>query len=240
VRSNKTTIATAADESHALSLLNFLESSVNNIAKEKVVIYNLGLSETTVKQIRKDYPECIVKKYDFTGCPHHEQMKNNAGSYVWKIKIIQSELQSGTHYLVWMDAGNVIDSSLKPFALFSRFVQVMGFTTNYTIQDLTHKAALDTMRLDNSILNSFQISAAGLSFFNCSKTQKLVNNWAKSTEVKDKICPEGASKDNHRFDQSLLSIAINQSLIRRTILKHLTVKGLSNEFFGFRIHQDID
>lgn len=240
IRNTDVRIVTAADESHVKSLMQLLDSIKNSNGAASVSVYDLGLSSESVKKLSTEFPNLYLKQYRFDNLPPHEQMSYQAGSFAWKPKILKQELKWKEKYLVWMDAGNMLFDDIRNACLLSTPLIILAFSTGQTIRELTHIDTLKLMNSEGRISDNSQVSAAGLVIRNNRNGQRLVSEWSNWAGVKDVICPLGATRLNHRFDQSVISILISKNHFRKNAIDLLTKFGFNNEFFGFKIHQDLD
>ena len=77
------------------------------------------------------------------------------------------------------------------------------------VKDWTHKSVIKTTDTqdDETILNSRNLMGGVLGFdFKNINAVKLLENWYALCSVPENIFPEGSSINNHRHDQSLISI----------------------------------
>ena len=240
IREVQISILTAASESHVASLHQLLSSIEEFIPRCNVTVYDLGISPISRSNIESQFTKMKFENYNFANLNYFEQMSFLNGCFVWKPKIIKMGITKSSKYLIWMDAGNLVQGNLKSICLLSKILKIVGFTTHESISDLTHPSSLRKLGVLNEIEQSRQVSAAGIVFYRCRFARFFVDQWVNLAIDKDVICPDGADRNNHRFDQSIFSVLINTDKIRRNALLGLTKLGFNNEFFGFKVHQDID
>ena len=232
-RQKKINIITAADSSHFQTSKQLISSIQKHEKSTNIVFYDLGLSDSQSKEIMNLGLE--YQKFKFNDYPSFMKLSEpDAGAYAWKPQIINYELKKSNNLIIWMDAGNILTSDLKKIRyIISKF----GFyspLSNGHVKQWTHETTLYELNVKDSIYKKRMLNAAiiGIDPQN-KKTQSLVTKWGNLSLNKDLILPKGAGKENHRWDQSLLTI-----LFYKNYKKVLFPR--THKFFGVITHQDID
>ncbi len=241
-------VVTASDSSHEKSLINLLESLSRLKWPNRIVVYDLGLSFSILRQISEIYPNVVVEPFAFADYPDHFAMHRNSGSYAWKPLIVKKELESeSTDSILWLDAGCQLRFASWSLA---KVVSKYAFFANPSSTRLGEKIHRDTLSeffkqfpnsedLFSSRLNHPMISASFIAIKRTSENLVLVGEWARLAMNQSLIGPPGSNKENHRFDQALLSLlvlTVFQNLPRFD--HHKTWAPMS--LIGIRNHQDVD
>jgi len=233
-RKNTIRIITAADTSHFKSLNQLLNSINEKTNYKDVIVYDLGLNLEERDIILKKYPFINLKKFEFENYPKFVNLnEKDKGAYAWKPIIIYNEFLNFKHTLFWMDAGNLVT---RNFIFLKYYTIVNGFYCPYSSDNVkrwTHKTTLEYLGVEKRIFKKRNLNAAFIGFNSNYKNQNFINYWYKCALNKNIILPEGSNKDNHRWDQSLLTI-----LYYKNLNKIFKLKTFST--WGVKIHQDID
>jgi hypothetical protein len=213
-------IITAADDKYIKTLQNFIYSFTLDI--NCLIVYDLGLNDENKKIIHElnQIYSFTFKKFDYNGYPEHVDIKKYNGlfcSYAFKPIIIYNEanniLNEGK-YVIWMDSANrfnknsieLIYNSLVKYGIYSPIsanentiesieLNHRDCVDHYNISPFEHIYSL-TSRSANVVAIDYK-SQCGFS---------ILNDWYKASLDKDIICPNGSSRNNHRQDQTVLSI----------------------------------
>ena len=227
-------IVTAADSSHHKSLKNLLSSVVLYEKYAKVIIFDLGLTKSEVKEIKRKFKKMEIRKFNFSKYPSYLDIKVNAGEYAWKPVIISNILNEFKCSVLWMDAGNII---LSPLRTIKKILNFTGFYVPYSrlkISDTTHFKTLKFLKVSKDILNKQNVCAACIAVnYKFNNIEKAISKWKKCALIKKCIAPAGSSRKNHRQDQAVLGVLAHQANIINPLL-------INMYYFGFKIQQDVD
>jgi hypothetical protein len=229
------TIVTGADESHAASLLQLLDSVFVHEKNTEVRVYDLGLSKETLVKLRgleSSHRNLKVENFEFGRYPEYFDIRVAAGEYAWKPVIIATELEKvKTKFLLWLDAGDVI---VAPLRNVRRAIALSGFwspESEGTLRDWTDEQLLNRMGLSARQQARRNLNGAIVGIHSGSGIARLLTQlWALGAQSKDWIAPKGSSRKNHRQDQALISCLA-------------TVAGLHpfpHKTLELRIHQDLE
>lgn len=242
---------TAADKSHELSLIRLTKIIKSFKESPKLYIWDLGLSSNALDQLNLLPSKADIRVFDFSAKPAHFCMDNNSGSYAWKAWCIfeTSKLAGGPKYLIWLDAGCVLDGPPKLALIFSRLIGVFMKNAQGKVGDWTHRNTLQSLctmlnvskQKARSLEESQSLSAAFI-VWNLSKdwVRKTLSDWANLSLEPKLISPEGSSRLNHRYDQSLLNCLLILSAPKFKLRLLSIFSKFPYAFLGLRIHQDID
>lgn len=229
----KLTIVTASDSSHFKSLLNLL-SSVSNFEPGIIVkIWDLGLNQKELDEIRRRFSSYQIFRFSFENYPQHFRNKSN---YAWKPALIWQEFSTNDGLILYLDAGNLITDEL--FWL-RKFISSKGFFSAYSsgqVSDWTHPSMLAYFEIPKRIYVKPNLNAAILGFDTQNvKTRQLLMEWNRCAMTHLCIAPEGSTRENHRFDQAALTCI--------AYLKKFAPRGIhpaNLDKLALKIHQDVD
>ena len=133
-----------------------------------------------------------------------------------------------------MDAGDFVT---KPLIMLKKIISNYGFyspLSNGYLKQWTFKKTLDALDVKNSLYRKRMLNAAivGINTKNL-KYMNLFEEWKNLSYNKNIILPEGAGKNNHRWDQSILTILFYQKIKKLFFPR-------THKLFGVLTHQDID
>jgi hypothetical protein len=234
---NPLSIVTAADESHAFSLEQLLESILCFEPKAKVYVYDLGLEHTTLNYLCEKFKGYEFVEFPYSEYPEWMNVKCNAGNYGWKPQILHMVASRISGPILWLDSGNKLFSDLN---FLSRIIQTYGFyspTSAGNISDWTHPSTLRELKVNPTIFPKHNLNGAIIGFDSrVEKVSKLITSWAQNAMQLEVIAPEGSNRKNHRQDQALLGVLAHQmNLAPRGFKRHFSAKRLN-----ILIHQDIE
>ena len=228
-----TIVVSAASEEYFSYLMDLLKS-ISKFNFTKIVVYDLGLTNQQVSQLQ-DKKNIELVKFNFSKFPSfvsekQESNENKIGAYSWKAAIIKELVYKYKMQVIWLDSANLIT---KRFTFLRIALTSLGYFTTYsvgTVQKWTHESVIRKLNLDSKLLKKVNLNAAIIGFdYNNKLSKKLLDDWYDYCLQKDLISPENSSKDNHRWDQSLLSIIfykINLPFIPKLY-----------NFYGVKTHQ---
>jgi hypothetical protein len=228
-----TIFVSAASEEYFNYLLNLLES-ISKFRFNKVVVYDLGLNEDQVLQLKKE-SYIDLRKFDFDKFPsfvseRQESNQGKIGAYSWKAAIIHEVVNEYKTQVLWLDSANTLT---KQFIFTRIALSKLGYFSTYsidTVEKWTHYSVIDILKINAKILKKINLNAAIIGFdYNNKISKKLLDEWYQYCLQKDLISPVGSNKNNHRWDQSLLSIVFYSN--------NLKFIPKINEFYGVKTHQ---
>lgn len=224
-------IVTAANSLYYKTMLNLL-NSLDKYENKHIIIWDLGLLEEEKKNIKKCFNYIEVKQFDFSKYPSFFNIDINAGEYAWKPVIIKKTFEQYDGFILWLDAGCIISHRLNSIR---NLIKIYGFYCPYSqdsIQSWTHEKTLDFFKLPKNHYRKKMLSAGIVGINKKSKkTEKIINEWSTLAYKRDVIAPYGSNRNNHRQDQSLLSIIFYKYYKKNP--------GLCRIFYDFKAHQKI-
>jgi hypothetical protein len=200
-------IVTAANQNYWKGLLNLAASLRYWAPRHKLVVYNLGdLSNQQLKEAESwsnvlsvEWKEGIPSQYP----PHVHQLKK----YAWKPIIVNETLHQYPS-IFWLDAGSTITGPLTPI---EQIVQREGiFLVQGQDEDMKPKSHPGTYAWFGFLADTFvggpHYAGNTIAVSNPSRYVDMVDEWAKCALDEACIAPPGSSLQNHRYDQTALSI----------------------------------
>lgn len=227
------TIVSGASSNHFKSLKNFILSVKRFESNTPLIIYNLGLTATEITWLENQ--ELVLKHFDFSLYPDFCNINTNAGCYAWKPIIIANTLLEVKHNVLWLDAGCLIYSRLQSVRNAINDFGIYSPDSSAHIAYWTHENTSLLLRVNSSIKNERNVSGGvvGVSFSHVS-AKDIIMKWKRFALNKSIIAPIGSTRENHRQDQSILSI-----LMRTAISKKYIIQG-PPYLLGITIHNDAE
>ena len=226
-------IVTGADSSHFNSLVNLLKS-INLYEKgTETNVYNLGMSIDEINYLKSNFKFNFID-FDFKSYPPfigQIDNSNKLGSYAWKAIIVFNEYKNNKNIL-WLDAGCIVTKELR---LLKKLILKNGFfspESSNRIKDWTHPNTISKLNfpVDNLTKRNFSSGLVGLAADD-KKIKRLVKAWYKHSLDRETIAPNGSSRENHRQDQSILTLLVHLESLDKTTLR-------THKMFGLLKHQD--
>ena len=233
-------LITAADESHFRSLVQLLNSIFEKIPNQKVIVYDLGLSRFQISAFKKEFPLLVLKLFDYSAHPSFFDIKKDAGAYAWKPAIIKTVIDQYRMSVIWMDAGNVVHGNLE---FEKKYMQEYGlFTTvsSGTIERWTHPKTISYMHAAD-VMKLRELNGACIGFSVLSPmAMAILNRWTELSKIEECISPVGSNRENHRQDQAIFSILVQQEKRLRHLYSKFDSLNTPTRTLSYDIHRDID
>jgi hypothetical protein len=234
------TIVTGASQNHSKSMLNLINSLYKNSNVDfQLYVYDLGLTDEYKNNLLLLFPNIFLKIFDYSKYPEYFNIKINAGEYAWKPAIIYevlSEISNDNEILLWLDAGNIITSSIENIINVIKNNKIFSPRTEANINRWCHKKVIKYFGLENNqnALNFNMKNGAIIGLhIKTSEIRELITNFYKYALIKDAICPDGSSRLNHRQDQSLFTIL--------SYFFHIKYKNnFDDNYYSIKTHCDCD
>lgn len=215
-------IVTAANDSYIKTMIDFIEKFFINCGSNNLIVYDIGLSKTNIiliEQLKNKYNfEFKTLNYDLY--PEHVNVNKYKGlycSYAFKPVIIYNEANNPSNTnknIIWMDSANRFDktiinnicNSVKKNGFYSPISNDRGTIESIELNHPVTVKLLGLTELEHKTkLFSISANLVGLNYASeCGK--KILNEWYNYSLNKEIIMPDGSSRNNHRQDQTILSI----------------------------------
>lgn len=212
-------LVTAASDNHFKSLLQFL-SSVKKYSNGAICyVWDIGLNSENISKLHSSYHKIIrYQKFEYSKYPSFFNVHIEKGQYAWKPAIIKKTMEKvlinwnvkKKMILFWCDAGNMLTPN--SFPMVRNIVnknRLYSPLSSDNIQKWTHPGTLNyfNISINDPILQYECRNAAVLGFMITDKEiQKLIKQWELCGMDKKCIAPIGSNRENHRQDQSALTI----------------------------------
>ena len=222
------TIVTAASSNHYKSAKQFLRSCPQS---SHVIFYDIGLTFQEASDLQHEFPNVTYRLLDFTKLPDFAQLTApHAGAYAWKPYIVHevyNECNEGI--MIWCDAGNVI-LDMKALENTVKHSGIYSPASAFSVEQMTHRDCLDIMRVHPQYKQCQMRNAAIVGFVcNDEVIRNFINQWNMLAMRKEIIIPETSTRNDHRWDQSILTCLMYNWDVRCTY-----------EMIGVIVHQDCD
>lgn len=217
---------TGASSNHFDVLIGFLQNYKAHCENIPLFTYDLGLTATEVAFVRANYSWTTLRTFNFSQYPPYFKIEVAMGEYAWKPIIVKEMLDTTTSAVLWLDSGDRLTRANTIQKIFSR-IEKNGHATTMspgTTQDWVHPATLTFLHAPNLKIRMCNAAIVG---FDMRAYEKVVRPWAKCAMERVCIAPPGATRENHRQDQAVL-----------TVLLHQAKRRFDNDGLGILIHQD--
>ena len=216
-------VITAANDLYINTLIDFIKSYITlNMQPNTLIVYDLGLNEHNKKAILDIKYTFILKKFDYSLYPDYVDLNKYSGlycSYAFKPIIIYNESNNIDNHdcvLIWMDSANRFN--VNALSQMYNCVVKNGIYTPISNQagtiesiELNHPKTVSLFGISvedhKKSIASISANLIGLKY-NMTAGKSIIDEWYEKSLKKKFIIPEGSSRNNHRQDQTLLSIII--------------------------------
>ena len=222
---------------------NFLKQVLNNVIEVsnskniqiRIIVYNLGMNESEIKEI-KLFQYVILENFDFNKYPEHVSLEKYYGhycNYAWKPIIIYDVCEKYGGLVHWLDTRNL-------YYDFNNLIKILETEYIYTptscgtIKRWTHPTCLEYMngyKYENLIPRAGGIIGIN---YNICWIKELIKEWRDLALVKKCICPGGSDRSNHRQDQAILSILFYKykDIYKFKNIQHYVDLSVHNKLFN--------
>jgi hypothetical protein len=217
-------IITAADDHYFNTLVNFIENYINQFDGKYLIVYDLGFNKENYIKIyeMKIKYNFLFKKFNYDLYPEHVDLKKYNGlfsSYAFKPIILYNEandLENTNNILIWMDSANrfnieSINNICNSVINYGLYTPLANEEKTIESIELNHPETVKYFGLsDYEHKNSLRNICGNLIGFNYKSKSgnEIIDKWYFSSLETNVIMPEGSSRNNHRQDQTILSILI--------------------------------
>lgn len=201
------TVVSAASPTFFRSLLQLL-LSLRRYGYTQCIVYDLGLSDAQRCQLIRDFPWAQLRSLP-SGPPHLGDWSN----YAWKPTALAEVLEEARGPVLWLDSACVVVARLDPVL---DHVQRHGLWVPLAgrgaLAERTHPHTLAALEVEAHI-QAARFRAGGVCAFDPGHAgaRRLVLEWRELAWNPDLLAPAGSSRENHRYDQALLTILLGRS-----------------------------
>lgn len=205
----RASVVTAASSNHFASMCHLCESVLaSGLEDVLVVAYDLGLSCVERLAFEAAFPAIPLRRFDYSAHPPYYDIAVACGQWAWKPAIVREVYEGlgGGIPVIWADAGDVIHDLPALLAT----VEENGIHTALScgdVRDWTHPGTLLAMGALGTPVEGMKMrNAALVGFGACPFARELLAEWDRACATEGVIAPPGSHRENHRQDQSVLSI----------------------------------
>jgi len=228
-------IITASDYKFYESLIQLIDSIIIHEPNTNIVVYDIGLMTSHIEELKKTN-RVELKTFDFEKYPKFLSERDKfgkLGAYAWKSAILNEVLEHENKDIVlWLDAGNILTSSLK------RLKKVVLLNNFYSplsagnLIDWCHPKTLQYLNAPKYIFKKANLTGGLVAFNTASSFAKdLAKKWYKNSMIEDCIAPPDSDRNNHRQDQSVLSILFYLD-------SNINYSPKTKSFFSIKVNQN--
>ena len=244
-------VETAASENHGYASFNLLYSVILSDPYASLLYIDLGLSKeqlivlsshfNTIHQIQKKMISngfIAYRKYNWNSFPNWMNLyknKGQRGGYTWKVIPLVDSFFEWKGLISWLDGGCVIvDGITREINLVRRY-GVYTPPSHGNILRWTHNDTRKFMTQHNLISrneDSDPNCSAGVLFVDYSHqfTHNIMRKYLECGYTQKCISPRGSNMGNHRQDQAVLSLLINDYHVPKAMSNKLDIHpSLRNE-----------
>jgi hypothetical protein len=224
-------IVSGADSSHFKSLVQFIKSALYYEPWSQILIYDLGLTKTEADFISSEFPQIVMRVFDYGRYPPHFNIKIEAGRAAWKPVIIHNVLKEFYKSVVWLDAGCVITQPLYRVRNITRKNGFYAAFARGAIREWIHPQMVEYMKVEDDVLDRRILASTVVAFNHTSpKAMMLAEKWKQLALVEQCTAPPDANVNNTRYQTIMACLAYQLGLGDK----------ISGRRMGFKNHQDID
>ena len=205
-------IVSASDERFAETILQLIENLHSYKFYEKLIIYDLGMNSKQLEKININYPEVIIKKFNFDEVPDFVGQRDDhglLGFYAWKPNIIVQTLEKYKSKVIWLDSANLIDWKFIFVLIVLSNKHFFSPISAGKVIDFTHEKTIETVKFPSNKLNKRNLTGGFNGFdWNHKKSMEIANLWRDFSNIQEVVFPKEITKRTHRWDQSILTLLI--------------------------------
>lgn len=215
IGSKSNIILTAADEFYFRTFCQFVYTfkSTKEFINSELICYDLGFNETQrtyLEKLTKRTPNLSIRKFNFSKYPEFVQLDYK--TYSFKPIIVKEVFEEQRGNLLWLDSATILNKPLdyvwEQLNDYGVYAPIGG---SGTLKEWTVQETLDYMGVPKSFYENRNICGCMCGFgYHNSAIVELVAEWERYSLIHECIKPKGANRENHRDDQSLLTILLYQ------------------------------
>ncbi|MEQ9402702.1 MAG: DUF1647 domain-containing protein [Cyclobacteriaceae bacterium] len=177
----------------------------------KIIFFDLGLTDEQlhkldVKMEEVDWLE--VRKFDFSLYPKH--FEPGQMNYAWKPTLIHEVFEEKKGNILYLDSANLILKNLRPvWEELERFGTYAPLCGTGSLKEWTLQQTLDYLEVSDELAENRNRAGNTVGFsYHFDEVQNLVRRWKDLAAIEECIHPKGATRHNHKSDQSILTILL--------------------------------
>jgi GR25 family glycosyltransferase involved in LPS biosynthesis len=206
---------------------NALKQFINNVKQinidfDKLIVYDVGLTndqENELYILQAEYGFYIYK-LDFSKYPEHvnlnlEKWSGLNNSYAFKAIVNYNVLQTIDCPLIFLDCGchfskesllNIVKNTKEK----GFWLNISNHKNSIESLELNHPDTLKFFNIKNTEITTCLSELLGIDYKN-SYAKNIVDEWYKHSINQKVIIPDGANRNNHRNDQTILSCILHNN-----------------------------
>ncbi|MEQ8905494.1 DUF1647 domain-containing protein [Ekhidna sp.] len=208
-------IISAGDENFYLCFKQLMYSYERHheYDNSKIVFFDLGLNDQQKAELEDKAQEndwLEIRMFDFSKYPSYYNPKNQ--NYAWKPTLIHEVLEEKKGNLFYLDSANLILKNLKPIweTIESKGTYVPLCGTGL-LEEWTLDQTLEYLNVSDALRKSRNRAGNTCGFsYHHPEVRELVKQWKNFAAIEECIHPHGANRNNHKSDQSILTILLLQ------------------------------
>jgi len=201
-------ILSAADRHYFRTLWQFLLSAerTGTLSDHEAVIYDLGLEQRQRDRLWARF-SLDTRRFEFERQPPHVA---ELAHCAWKPLVIERELAEGP--LLWLDAGTVLHTGLDRVVRALRERGLYTLLGQAELREWCHPATFEAMKVPPEHYDR-RVRVGGVLGFDGARPEirRLARRWRDFALDPHCIAPDGSSRANHRYDQSLLNNVLQRA-----------------------------
>lgn len=217
-------IITGANDLYIKTLIDFIVSFDLNISYSKLIVYDLGLNKDNLNEILKlkEDKKFSLRKLNYNDYPEHVNTNKYYGlncSYAFKSIAIYNEalnIENKDKILLWMDSANRFNNNeiIKIIEIIKKqgiYSPISSPASSLEAIELNYPEVVKSYGLTKeehfTRLQSISANVIGFNYEHHAG-YTILNRWYQDSLNKNLIIPEGSNRNNHRQDQTLLSLIV--------------------------------
>jgi hypothetical protein len=199
-----------ASSNHFNSILFTMHKARQHIPSLPVLVWDYGMTSDQIQAVQGMW-NTEYRYFNFSMYPPWMRLSAVAkGQYAWKITAIY---ESARQYrrVFWLDGDIDIICSFQQTLDHLKKQGWFGIGLRGSIPQWTHEGMFKYLKLNPQDYQNKSIAAGGINAFDFDheRGRRLLQRWYNCGSVLDCIGPKGSSRENHRQDQSALSLLIH-------------------------------
>ena len=205
-------IVTASDDIFADTLFQLLDNLEKYKFHEELIVYDLGMNDKQVSNIKSNFPEVIIENFNFQNYPSFIGERDDhglLGAYAWKPNIIYETLKKYKKKVIWLDSANLINSRFVFVLIVLSNKKFFSPISSGQVKDYTYIDTLEAIKYPKNKLKKRNLTGGFNAFdWNDDNSREIATKWKDYSNKKEIILPENSTKFNHRHDQSILTLLV--------------------------------
>lgn len=214
-------LITGANDHYILTLIEFIMHYISNgFDLKNLIVYNLGLNHENLIKLNDANSNGLItiKHFDYSLYPEHVDLNKYYGlncSYAFKPIIIYNEANIFHNYnIIWLDCAcrintTIFDHMVQSINVFGFYCPVGNYEKSIETIELNHPQTVQLLGITKyehfNLLQTRLACIIGLNY-NSFNGKNIMDDWYKYSLQREVIFPEKSSRNNHRQDQTVLSV----------------------------------